>query len=178
MTDHRLRLMTESDLELVLRWRNHPDVRRYMYTTHEITLDEHRNWFADAANNPEVSLLIYEHFGKDSGFVNIARSRCHEVADWGFYLSPTAQKGTGWSLGKEALAHAFDQLGLHKVCGQAIGFNERSIAFHRALCFKEEGRLRDQHFDGAVYHDVVCFGLLNYEWQTSMQKIIKEQSDE
>lgn len=174
MTDHRLRLMTESDLEQVLQWRNHPDVRRYMYTTHEIKPEEHRNWFSGAVKNPSVSLLIYEHFGADSGFVNITRSRCQEVADWGFYLSPTARKGVGRSLGKEALSYAFGQLRLHKVCGQAIGFNERSIGFHRALGFKEEGRLRDQHFDGVAYHDVVCFGLLNHEWK----KRIEEQSNE
>jgi len=168
MNDHRLRLMTELDLELVLQWRNHPEVRRYMYTTHEITTYEHRNWFAGASNNPSINLLIYQHLGKDSGFVSITRTRCHEVADWGFYLSPAAQKGTGRSLGREALAYAFDQLGLHKVCAQAIGFNGRSIEFHNALGFKKEGRLRDQYFDGAVYHDVLCFGLLNHEWKTSI----------
>jgi UDP-4-amino-4,6-dideoxy-N-acetyl-beta-L-altrosamine N-acetyltransferase len=174
MADHHLRPMLESDLELVLRWRNHPEVRRYMYTTHEITLDEHRNWFSRAANNQAVNLLIYEHFGEGSGFVNITRSRCHEIADWGFYLSPNAEKGTGRLLGKAALGYGFVQLGLHKICGQAIGFNARSIAFHSALGFIEEGRLRDQHFDEAGYHDVVCFGLLNDEWQTN----IEEQSNE
>lgn len=170
MTEQRLRPMAESDLEQVLQWRNHPEVRRYMYTTHEIRPEEHRRWFSGASDNPSVYLLIYEHFGVDSGFVNITRSRCHDVADWGFYLSPLAAKGTGRSLGKEALSYGFDYLGLHKLCGQAIAFNERSIAFHRALGFKEEGRLRDQHFDGAAYHDVVCFGLLDHEWKISNEE--------
>lgn len=174
MTDDSLRPMIESDLEQVLLWRNHPEVRRYMYTSHEITLNEHRNWYAGASKNPAVSLLIYEHHGSACGFVNITSGRCREVADWGFYLSPDARKGTGRSLGTAALNYAFNELELHKICGQALGFNERSIAFHRALGFTEEGRLRDQHFDGAVYHDVVCFGLLNYEWPLE----IKEQSNE
>lgn len=165
MTEHTLRSMTTEDLEQVLQWRNHPEVRRYMYTTHEIELDEHCQWFAGASANPAVSLLIYEHHGTACGFVNITRGRCPEVADWGFYLSPEAQKGTGRALGKQALAYAFDELGLHKVCGQALGFNQRSIAFHKALGFNVEGCLRDQHFDGAAYHDVVCFGLLEHEWQ-------------
>ncbi|RBW49319.1 UDP-4-amino-4,6-dideoxy-N-acetyl-beta-L-altrosamine N-acetyltransferase [Marinobacter sp. F3R11] len=157
--------MTEADLELVLYWRNHSEVRRYMYTTHEIGFDEHRKWFAGARRNPAVDLMIYESEGKARGFVNITRTRCKEVADWGFYLSPDAPKGTGRSLGSQALVYAFGQLGLHKVCGQALGFNERSIAFHKALGFMEEGRLRDQHFDGNDFHDVVCLGLLKCEWQ-------------
>lgn len=165
MAEHKVRKMTEGDLELVLQWRNHPEVRRYMYTTHEIHLDEHRRWFANASKNPDLELLIYQQETTPQGFVNITRTRCPEVADWGFYLAPNAPKGSGRQLGKRALNYAFTQLGLHKVCGQALGFNERSIGFHKSLGFTEEGRLREQHFDGRQFHDVVCFGLLNHEWR-------------
>lgn len=165
MTADSLRPMTEADLEQVLYWRNHPRVRRFMYTTHEIALEEHSKWFSSATCNPAVDLMIYELHGQARGFVNITRTRCPEVADWGFYLAPDAPKGTGRSLGMQALTYAFEELGLHKLCGQALGFNERSIAFHKALGFTEEGCLRDQHFDGHEFHDVVCFGLLEHEWQ-------------
>lgn len=161
---HVLRPMAESDLENVLQWRNHSEVRRYMYTTHEIHLDEHRQWFANASTNPAIKLLIYEHEGKPFGFVNFTRSRCSVVADWGFYIAPNAPKGCGSALGRQAIDYAFSQLCFHKVCGQALGFNERSIAFHKRLGFVEEGRLREQHFDGDTFHDVVCFGLLNRDW--------------
>lgn len=165
MADHKLRIMTEGDLEQVLQWRNHPEVRRYMYTTHEIRMDEHRNWYASVSNNPAIVLLIYEQGTKAKGFVSIVRTRCPEVADWGFYLAPNAPKGSGRELGKQALIYAFTVMGLHKICGQAIGFNERSIAFHKILGFTEEGRLREQHFDDNQFHDVMCFGLLKHEWQ-------------
>ncbi|SOB76688.1 UDP-4-amino-4,6-dideoxy-N-acetyl-beta-L-altrosamine N-acetyltransferase [Marinobacter sp. LV10R510-11A] len=175
MTDeYRLRTMTEGDLEQVLEWRNHPEVRRYMYTTHEISLDEHRKWFAGASINPAIDLMIYEKDGEGLGFINFTRTRCPEVADWGFYLTPHAPKGTGRSLGNHALAIAFRTLGLHKVCGQALGFNERSIAFHKAQGFTKEGNLRDQHFDGKEFHDVACFGLLKHEWQTKVEGLNNE----
>lgn len=166
MAMNKLRSMTESDLEYVLQWRNHPEVRRYMYTTHEIHLDEHRKWFSFASNNPAIELLIYEQGDKAQGVVNITRTRCREVADWGFYLAPDAPKGIGRELGIQALKYAFQGLALHKLCGQALGFNESSISFHKRLGFTEEGRLREQHFDGRQFHDVVCFGLLNCEWQS------------
>lgn len=169
MTDHTIRPMTERDLELVLQWRNHLEVRRYMYTTHEIRLEEHRKWFMNASNNLGIELLIYEQDGKAQGFVNITRTRCPKVADWGFYLAPNAPKGSGRELGKQALNFAFAQLTLHKVCGQAVGSNERSIAFHKRLGFIEEGRLREQHFDGNQFHDVVCFGLMHREWQAQAE---------
>lgn len=174
MTEHRLRPMTEADLEQVLYWRNHPEVRRYMYTNREIGLVEHRNWFTAASTNPIIDLMVYESEGQGIGFVNITRARCPEVADWGFYLAPDAPRGTGRSLGNLALVYAFRELGLHKVCGQALGFNERSIAFHKALGFVEEGNLRDQYFDGNEFHDVVCFGLLKHEWQTKVKGLGNE----
>ena len=160
-----LRPMEAEDLELVLGWRNHPDVRRYMYTTHEITLDEHKRWFECSSEKPGVYLLIYEKDGEAVGFVNITLGRCKQTADWGFYVAPSAYKGIGRLLGKAALTFGFEMLGLHKLCGQALAFNERSISFHENLRFHEEGRLRDQHFDDQKYHDVVCFGLLANEWQ-------------
>ncbi len=169
MSSHRLRCMNKSDLGQVLQWRNAFEVRRFMYTNHEIGLDEHCNWFAKVSDDPLVSLLIYEHHGHACGFVNITCGSCQKIGDWGFYLSPNAHKGAGKSMGKKALGFAFDELGLHKVCGQALGFNERSVAFHKALGFTLEGRLRDQHFDGNSYHDIVCFGLLDDEWELKVE---------
>ena len=113
VTEQILRPMKESDLGQVLKWRNHPDVRSYMYTTHEIHMDEHRTWYAHASKNPKIALLIYERNELAIGFVNITRTRCPDVADWGFYLAPDAPRGSGQELGTQALNYAFVQLSLH-----------------------------------------------------------------
>lgn len=163
--DHCLvRVMVPEDLGRVLSWRNHPDIRRYMYTQHEISLDEHRSWFDRASQDSRKHLLIFEVNHIAQGFVNISELAASGVADWGFYIAPEAPKGTGRKLGQKALYYAFNDLNLHKVCGQALAFNERSIKFHRDLGFQQEGVLRDQHYDGGSYHAVICFGLLNAEW--------------
>lgn len=159
-----VRKMQDADLEQVLAWRNHPDVRRFMYTQHEITLEEHRVWFAAAKQDRTKNLLVYEVNNKATGFVQFTQLNASRNADWGFYLAPDAAKGTGQHLGKTALNYAFQKRQLHKVCGQALAFNEKSIRFHRALGFQQEGVLRQQFYDGTVYHDVVCFGLLASEW--------------
>ena len=161
--------MVEADLEQVLEWRNHPEVRNYMYSSHEILTNEHRAWFNKAKNSSGVALLIYEKSSQAQGFVNITRTRCAEVADWGFYLAPDALTGSGSELGKLALNYAFTRLKLHKVCGQALGFNTRSIAFHKKLGFTEEGCLREHHFDGSQFHDVLCFGILSKEWKLPVE---------
>lgn len=159
-----VRPMKEGDLERVLSWRNHPEVCRYMFTQHEISIEEHARWFARASQDPERQLLVFEIGTTPLGFINIHQTANGGIADWGFYVAPDAPKGTGHALGRATLQYAFEATGLHKLCGQALAFNERSIRFHRSLGFQCEGVLRQQHFDGQHYHDVMCFGLLANEW--------------
>lgn len=159
-----VRKMVEEDLATVLKWRNHIDVRRFMYTQHKITTDEHRSWFEQILNDETRFPLIFEVDNISIGFINFNQHGSIPVADWGFYLAPNTPKGMGRQLGLCALDYAFNKLKLHKVCGEALSFNERSIQLHLTLGFKQEGVLREQHFDGADYHDVVCFGLLDHEW--------------
>lgn len=162
-----VRRMTGDDLELVLSWRNHPEVRRYMYTQREIPLAAHTHWFARASRDPERHLLVFDLAGISLGFINIHQIASGGIAEWGFYVAPDAPKGTGRALGAAALRYAFKAAGLHKLCGQVLAFNTRSISFHLNLGFHREGVLRQQHFDGQQYHDVECFGLLASEWDQS-----------
>lgn len=159
-----VRAMVADDLEAVLEWRNHPEVARYMFTRHKITRSEHLDWFQHASQDPDRHLLIVEEADRPLGFAGftIAGSKC--VADWGFYTVPRSPRGTGRKLGNAVLGYAFARLTLHKVCGRSLAFNSRSIALHKALGFQHEGVLRDQHFDGKRYHDVILFGLLTREW--------------
>ena len=161
----QIRPMVHADLERVLAWRNHPDIRRYMYTQHEIILEEHQRWFERSLPDPKIHLLIFEVDQQPLGFVKFNETEKGGIADWGFYVAPDSPKGSGRQLGCAALGHAFTQIKLHKVCGQALAYNQRSIQLHLGLGFQQEGTLRDQHFDGERYHHVNCFGLISTEWQ-------------
>ena len=161
----RLRPLTSNDLELILEWRNHPDIRRFMYSTHEISPSEHRQWFESASKDKGRYLCIFESDGHPCGFVSFTGAEAGSIAEWGFYSAPTATRGTGRALGKVALRFAFLDLGVHKVCGQALRDNVRSIEMHQSLGFTTEGIRKEQHFDGVEFHDVLCFGLLCAEWR-------------
>lgn len=163
----QIRPMTRADLALVLTWRNHPDVRRYMYTQHEISMSEHLHWFECALPDPNKHLFIFEVNQQPLGFVNFNEPERGGIAHWGFYLAPDSPRGSGRQLGRAALNHAFTHLKLHKVCGEALAYNRRSIQLHHTLGFEHEGTRRDQYFDGALYHHVICFGLISHEWLPS-----------
>lgn len=163
-----LRPMVYDDLEKVLCWRNHPDVRRYMYSQHEISYEEHKRWFESVSINADRHLLIFEKNNQPLGFVNISQIKSGGIAEWGFYAAVEAPKGTGFKLGVATLQHAFVDLKLHKLYGEVLADNKPSINFHKKLGFQQEGELRDHYFDGQQYHNVECFGLLARDWKTNI----------
>ena len=164
-----LRQVTESDSALILTWRNHPDIRKWMYSSAEISAAEHDQWFKMASADPTRTLLIYSEAQMPLGFLNFKELSGSRVAEWGFYTSPDAPKGTGAKMGTLALKYAFEQRNFRKIFATVLDFNVRSIRYHLRLGFKEEGILRSHHFDGETYHDVHCFGLLQDEWRETSQ---------
>lgn len=135
-----------------------------MLKQHEISIEEHTSWFERASQNPAMELLVFDLDNICCGFVQFKQTNYDGVADWGFYVAPDSTKGAGRKLGMAALSYAFTKEKLHKICGQALHWNRPSVEFHKSLGFTQEGILRNQHFDGTAYHDLVCFGILRDEW--------------
>jgi UDP-4-amino-4,6-dideoxy-N-acetyl-beta-L-altrosamine N-acetyltransferase len=165
--------MVLGDLERVLAWRNSEHVRQFMYTKHEITLEEHRAWFERKSIDPNWSLLIFEDAGSPCGYVSLRATDTESVAEWGFYTAPSAPKGTGSRLGIAALNYAFDVLGFVKIEGEALASNENSIRFHEKMGFRREDVLSGRHFDGNAHHDILCFGITAAEWQAARARLVK-----
>jgi UDP-4-amino-4,6-dideoxy-N-acetyl-beta-L-altrosamine N-acetyltransferase len=164
INNEQLRLMVASDLEGVLKLRNHPEVRRYMFTQHEISIEEHALWFERASHNQSVRLLIFDVDKVCMGFVQLKKTSEPGVVSWGFYVTPDAPKGMGRRLGNAALSRVFEVENFHKICGQALYYNQPSIDFHKSLGFTQESVLQRQHLIGEKYHDLICFGLNKTEW--------------
>jgi UDP-4-amino-4,6-dideoxy-N-acetyl-beta-L-altrosamine N-acetyltransferase len=162
----QVRGMTFADLPMVLAWRNHTNVRRFMFSQHEISVSEHSQWFMRMIQDETRRLIIVEENAIPVGYVHFSNVAPGGIAEWGFYACPDAAKGTGRKLGTAALKYAFGPLRLHKVCGQALASNQASIKFHEGLGFTREAELRDQKRINDEYHTLIYFGMLAREWQT------------
>lgn len=109
--------------------------------------------------------MIVERDNVPFGFVSINELIPARTATWGFYTAPDAESQSGGLLALLALNYAFTKLQLHKLSAEVLAYNTRSIRFHTREGFKQEGILREHFFDGKTYQSVICFGLLNSEWQ-------------
>lgn len=166
MISGKLREIAESELGLMLSWRNAPNVRANMYTRHEISLDEHLCWWERTKLNPLHRYYMFEDLGVPLGivgFVNI--DPINKNASWAFYASPEAPRGTGSKMEFLALGHAFETLELHKLYCEVLDFNTPVIRLHEKFGFKIEGVLREQHYVDEHYADVYRLGLLQVEWR-------------
>ena len=154
-----VRQMVRADLDKVLSWRNHIYVRRHMLTQHKISISEHQKWFETNSKEPYKRMLIVEEEGLEIGYVNLNGVAPNASADWGFYLTPYAPKGSGKKFSFDVLNFAFCELNLQKICGQVLSYNKASIRFHRNIGFHQEKVLCRKYQIKGVFYDLICFGL-------------------
>lgn len=167
MSTHKLinvRRMRESDLETILCWRNHPDVRKCMLSQHEITVAEHRAWFYRSVDNDTCALLVVEDDDQMVGSVVFSNITFACTTDWSFFVDPTSPAGTGRKVCEAALNFAFRELQIHKVAGTVLVNNQASIRTHLRLGFVQEGVLREHKLIDGKHLDLIVFGLLAFEW--------------
>ncbi len=160
----RLRLMAETDLERVLGWRNHPDVRQHMYSQALIGLEEHTRWFQASLAGAGTTLLILDVDGAPCGHVNF-RVGAPQEALWGFYLAPDAPWGAGTLLGNAATDHAFKVLGLEKVWGEVLPENLPSQRFHLRHGFVLESILAEKRVNQRTISQIHRYLLTKSVWQ-------------
>ena len=56
----RLRLLEEADLPMTLAWRNQDHIRRWFFTSHLITPDEHRAWYDNYRDRDDDYVFMIE----------------------------------------------------------------------------------------------------------------------
>ncbi len=73
-------------------------------------------------------------------------------------------QGIGRRVIRLVLAHAFGEMGLHRVDLRVLEFNTRAIRCYQSCGFIEEGRERQSAFIGGEYYDDVMMGVLAHEF--------------
>lgn len=168
-----LRPIQDQELELMLSWRNEPSIRQHMYTTHEISKEEHLSWWKRVKGSERQRYFMYEYAGASLGIVGFTGiDQANQNSSWAFYASPRAPKGTGSRMELLALNYAFDQLGLHKLCCEVLASNNPVIKLHEKFGFKIEGILRDQYKRDEKFIDIYRLGLLYDEWAEKRNEMI------
>ena len=156
--------------ETVRTWRNHPDVRLRMFSTHEITAEEHAR-FLDGLR--EDSSKLFWLVG-DLGVISLRHvNRRHRNAYLGIYKSPFCQReGASKKLMGTLLAKSFDELELHTLKLEVFSDNRRAIVFYNRCGFNQEGRLRELHLKpNGTFVDLILMGITAFEYRNDTEWI-------
>jgi UDP-4-amino-4,6-dideoxy-N-acetyl-beta-L-altrosamine N-acetyltransferase len=163
-----LRPVRLHDIARLRDWRNMPEVASYMYTDHEISEAEHARWFGEVLGATDSKYWIIEVDGQPVGLANmVGISARHRRASWAFYLADPAARGRGIGSFTEryVLRHAFEELGLHKLCCEVLGSNEAVIGMHKKFGFVVDGVLREHIWKGDHFEDVVSLSMTEDQYR-------------
>lgn len=156
-----------TDLQAVVRLlRNQPDVRKFMYTAHEISETEHARWLASLQSNPRQQVFVILNEKSAVGVVSLnAINTTHKTADWAFYLDSSVQgKGMGSQVEFWLLDYAFGQAGLEKLNCEVLEINPAVIKMHQKFGFSIEGVRRKNVIKDGQRIDVALLGITKDEW--------------
>lgn len=149
-----LRPATDADCAPVLAWRNHPGVRRVMFTDHIIGPDEHAAWWNRVMASPRHRVLIVVHGERDCGVVTFTEQQEHPGTwDWGFYLDPDAftqpmDQLRAWSgMEQQSIEWAIRELQARRIDCEVFAFNAAVLMLHKRHKFIERDRYVRQRGD-------------------------------
>jgi len=163
-----LRPLSDDDAAMLLRWRNLPEISRYMYTDHIITPQEHAAWFQRARARDDARYWVITTGGVDVGLVNLSDiDMHHRTSSWAFYIADVAARGKGVGAFTEytILEVVFGEMGLRKLSCEVLASNPAVLGMHERFGFIREGCFREQIEKPEGPVDVYRLGILAREWQ-------------
>ncbi len=80
-------------------------------------------------------------------------------------LTPYTSQGYGSEAMRLLIAHAFEQVNLHRLELGVFAFNPRALHVYEKLGFRQEGRRRDVLYQDGAYHDSIDMSILEEEYR-------------
>lgn len=167
----------EANIETIRKWRNSPEVSKYMYTDAFISTEDQINWYRKIKNDKNSRHWLIQYEGKSVGVVSITDIK-HQLSNcyWGFYLGDTNFRSRG--IAKKILfkvcEYVFEELQFNKLMAQIFKFNERVIYIHESFGFRREAYYRSHCLKNEKYEDVIGLALLKKEWVVLKDGFLQE----
>jgi RimJ/RimL family protein N-acetyltransferase len=174
-----LRLPTEADLDQVLRWRNRPDVTRWLLRT-RVDPEAFRKAWLDARDDPEEHAVVADLDGVVVGTISLkvgdAMGQTDRQDAWrgangslGYAIDPDfAGRGFATAMARAVIDLGFGELGLHRISAGLFADNLASCRVLEKLGMRlEEYAVRDSWHAELGWVDGCTYAILAEEWQAT-----------
>ena len=153
-----LKVIDESDIELLRAWRNSKDVSDYMLSRTIILKDQQEEWYKNIKDDPSVIYwIILSKEETKLGLVNLTKiNRTNLSAEPGLYIGEKKYRNSFF--GMEAYYHlldyGFNRLGLEKIYGTVLSTNVVAIKMNVSFGFITEALLKEDIIIDGICSDV------------------------
>lgn len=149
--------------EMVRGWRNNNDIRKWMYSNHNISIREHREFLERIKeDNRNFYWITKKITGEYVGVISLNNVDFRNKNVYmGIYKCPDCKlSGAGHLLIECLKKLVFDIAKLHTLRLEAVDANKGAIEFYKREGFKKEGKLKEAFFINDKWHDVIIMGLI------------------
>ncbi len=173
----RFRAIEEKDLEYMVEWINDPDISNLVVGwTFPISMAEQREWFIKSLNDQNNQRWIVETFDGQpiglTGLWEIDFHNRHALTALKIGSKNIWGKGYGADAIMALMTYAFFQVGLNRLWGEILPFNEGSYRAYVVKCgWKVEGILRQHIFRNGKFYDLIRVAILKDEFCAHPQAI-------
>ncbi|HYE46586.1 MAG TPA: UDP-4-amino-4,6-dideoxy-N-acetyl-beta-L-altrosamine N-acetyltransferase [Caulobacter sp.] len=168
-----LRDLQPSDEEQLYRWRQEPEVDRWMSDAAVPDEAAHRRWYESLLSDPDGRGWMITRDGAPAGLMTLTGlTSHHRRASWNWFVGDAESRGRGVGRAAQVLGldKAFCELGLDKVWAEVMADNDGALKLQTAAGFVREGYLRDHVLKAGRRRDVVLLGILAADWQSRREK--------
>lgn len=154
-----LRPITLSDTDLIVNWRNKPEVRTQFVYQKPFTAEGHRHWMETKVKTGEVVqfIIVSRETNMPIGSVYFRDiDRENNSAEYGIFIGETEcfGKGYGSETAQLFLKFGFEELNLHRIFLRVFSDNIRAIKSYKNAGFIEEGVARDMIYQNGKYRNM------------------------
>lgn len=169
-----LRAVYETDLPLLMEWRNNPDFRRYFREYRELNLQNQLDWFHNTVerdrNTVMFTILSNDEMHTPIGVCGLCYINwVNRFADLSLYIGKDGMYIDEQGFVEEAcdllLRYGFGEMNLHKVWTEIYDFDAPKYALYMKMGFHQDGLLRENYFHNNQWHDSRIMSLLRSDYQ-------------
>lgn len=167
-----LRPLEEKDTDLILKWRNDPEIMEKMISSHPISREEHLRWFhgLQKKNDRLEFVIVIINEEQPIGTVSLkAIDLQHSKAELGKLIGERKyrRKGYATEATKLLVEYGFKELGLNRIYARVLEHNEANIQLNKKLGFKIEGILQEDVYKNGTFVNVVLMALLKKNYYSN-----------
>ena len=134
-----LRSITLEDTYNILKWRNHPSVKKNFCLQEDLKEETHLAWFQNKILKREVvQFIIIDNQPVGSTYLRDIDHKNHK-AEFGIFIGEEMArgKGIGTSATKLIVQYGFEELGLHKIYLRVFTNNTSAIKAYEKAGFQD-----------------------------------------